>query len=170
MDEDNICSTSVLKIYSNNDELLKQFGTILSTPKSRLIYSMLIEKEMYAREIAKIIDNKPNPHLPGIKFHLNKMVKSKLVRVKFKLQRKNGKRLKYYRAIPFVLIVPPQCIEKIKENKTINNLLDNLFKNNSKVFSIGLFFISQISFFLGLQSIHQSIKYSNDEPIWSCII
>lgn len=136
-----------LKTYSNNDELLRQLGTILSTPKSRRIYSLLIEKEMYAREIAKVIENKQNPHLPGIKFHLIKMVEAGLVKVETKLQRKNGKHLKYYRAIPFILIAPSQYVEEIKKNKTIHNIFKNIFDNTSTGLGLCLFVLSQVSFF-----------------------
>ncbi len=137
-----------LKIYSNCDDLLRLVGTILATPKSRRIYSMLIEKEMYAREIAKIIENKQNPHLPGIKFHLNKMVEAGLVRVEIKLQRKNGKRLKYYRAVPFIIIAPFRHVEAIQKNKTLYSLFKNIFDNTTMALGFSLFILSQLSFFL----------------------
>lgn len=140
-------SSEHLKIYSNNDKLLRQLGTILSTPKSRRIYSLLIEKEMHAREIAKIIDNKQNPHLPGIKFHLIKMVDVGLVQVEVKLQRKNGKYLKYYRAIPFILIAPSEHVEEIKKNKTLHNLFKNILNHTSFAVGFSLFILSQVPFF-----------------------
>lgn len=147
MNDDSAHSIEQLKTYSNTDELLRQLGTILSTPKSRRIYSLLIGKQMHAREIAKIIENKQNPHLPGIKFHLIKMVEAGLVQVEVKLQRKNGKHLKYYRAIPFILIAPSQFVDDIRKNKIIHNLLKNILKDTSTALGFGLFLLSQISFF-----------------------
>ncbi len=131
MDDDCADTIEQLKTYSNTDELLRQLGTILSTPKSRRIYSLLIGKQMHAREIAKIIENKQNPHLPGIKFHLIKMVEAGLVQVEVKLQRKNGKHLKYYRAIPIIIIAPNQFVEDINKNRTIHNLFKNILTNTS---------------------------------------
>lgn len=116
VDRDIIVNDNI-KVYSIDDEILRLVGTILSTRKSRLIYSLLIENEYHAREIAMKIEDSTNPHLPGVKFHLNKMVKSGLVKVRIKLQRKHGKHLKYYKATPFILITPSSF--QILTNKII---------------------------------------------------
>lgn len=162
-------STASFKAYSNNDEILRQIGTILSTSKGRRIYSLLIDKEMHAREIAIIIENKQNPHLPGIKYHLIKMVEAGLATVEVKLQRKNGKHLKYYRAIPFILITPPQYMDKIKNNKNLQTLFKNILDNTSTAFGVCLFVLFQISFLCNRYTyLHLQITLRS-HPIWSIV-
>lgn len=117
-----------IKIYSNDDEKMQKIGQILSAPKSRKIYGLLIDKSLNAKEVAKIIDNTENPRLPNVIFHLEKMVDAGLLTVKIKLQRKHGHKLKYYRAIPFLLIVPANQLEKATKSKTLQNIFKNVFK------------------------------------------
>lgn len=152
----------VIKTYCNDDEKLRQIGTILATPKSRLIYSKLIEKEFHAKELAKTIENVPNPRLPIIKFHLDKMVDAGLVTVQTKFHRKNGKHLKYYRAAPFVLIAPPATLAKIQNNKTIQKL----FKDTMMLGSIaltGCALLFSTSFFWKHNSNRQAQKTLNNK-------
>ena len=85
---------------------MHEIGTILSTDKGRQIYSLLINKELHAREIAKILEPIKNPHIPGVKYHLEKMVECGLVSYHIKLKTKKGRYLKYYRAIPVIIITP----------------------------------------------------------------
>lgn len=118
--------SKVIAFSLDESDRLQIIGTILSTKKGRAIYSLLIDKEMHAREIAKIIENNQNPHLPGIKYHLIKMVKCGLISHECKLQRKGGKTLKYYRAIPVILISPKNYLKILKNN--IHQELQNLEK------------------------------------------
>ena len=132
-----------IKIYSNDDEKMQKIGQILSAPKSRKIYGILIDKSLNAKEVAKIIDNTENPRLPNVIFHLEKMVDAGLLTVKIKLQRKHGHKLKYYRAVPFLLIVPANQLEKVTKSKT----LQNIFKNVFKISMIPISLIPFISYF-----------------------
>lgn len=130
-----------IKIYSNDDEKMQKIGQILSAPKSRKIYGILIDNCLNAKEVAKIIDNTENPRLPNVIFHLEKMVDAGLLTVKIKLQRKHGHKLKYYRAVPFLLIVPSHQLEKATKSKTLQNMFKNVFKI-SIIPIIGIPFIS----------------------------
>lgn len=118
----------VVKIYSNDDMILKKIGQILSSEKSRKIYGVLIDTELNAKEVAKLIDNEENPRLPNIIFHLEKMVKAGMLEVKTKQQRRNGHYLKYYKAVPAVLVVPPKYVEKAKNSKTLYKMFEQIFK------------------------------------------
>ncbi len=146
-DKDSL-SVNLLKIYRNNDERMQKIGQVLTVPKSRKIYSILIEQQLNAKEIAKIVDNNQNPRLPIIKYHLEKMVEAGLIVVEVKQQRKNGHFLKYYKAIPNVLIVPPKFFAKISTNKTLHTTFQNIFKLVSVGIMIGgSVLLSEISFF-----------------------
>jgi len=79
----------IVKIYSNDDEKMQKLGHILGTPKSRKIYGILIDKELNAKEIGKLIDNEDNPRLPNLIYHLDKMVDIGLLTVEQRIQRKN---------------------------------------------------------------------------------
>ena len=120
-----------LKIYSNDDEKMQQVGQILSSPKSRKIYGILITRQLNAKEIGKIIDNDENPRLPNLIFHLDKMVDAGLLTIKKKMQRKRGHVLKYYKATPFILIVPPFHLEKATTSKILINTFKTVFKLGS---------------------------------------
>ena len=128
----------ILRIFSNDDERLQKVGQILSTPKSRKIYGLLIDNELNAKEIGKIIDNDDNPRLPNLIFHLDKMVDVGLLTVEKRMQRKNGHILKYYKAIPLILIVPPKNLEKAKNSKTLKNTFRTVFKLTG-IASVGIF-------------------------------
>jgi len=117
-----------LKIFSNNDEKIKQVGQILTSNKSRKIYAILIDTQLNAKEVGKLVDNHDNPRLPNLIFLLNKMVDVGLLIVEKKMQRKRGHLLKYYKAVPFILIVPPQHVEKAKSSKSIKNIFNTVFK------------------------------------------
>ena len=117
-----------IKIYSNDDEKMQKIGQILTAPKSRKIYRILINQSLNAKEIGKLIDNTENPRLPNVIFHLEKMVDAGLLTVKIKLQRKHGHKLKYYKAVPFLLIVPSNQLEKAVKSKTLQNMFKSIFK------------------------------------------
>ena len=137
-----------VRVFSNTDERMHEIGQILSTPKSRKIYTILIEQQLNAKEIAKLVDNNNNPRLPIIKYHLEKMVDAGLVVVEIKQQRKNGHYLKYYKAIPNVLIVPPKFFAEISTNKTLHKAFQHIFKFVSLGIIIGgSVLLSEISFF-----------------------
>ena len=149
MEEDKeLLSSEFLKIYTNNDDRMQKLGQVLTVPKSRKIYSILIEHQLNAKEIAKLVENIDNPRLPIIKYHLEKMVDAGLVVVEIKQQRKNGHYLKYYKAIPNVLIVPPKFFVEISTNKTLHNTFKHIFKIVSLGIVIGgSVLLSEISFF-----------------------
>ena len=118
----------IFKIYSNMDDRMSQIGQILSKPKSRKIYALLIECQLSAKEIGKIIDNQENPRLPNLIFHLNKMVDAGLLISFKKLQRKGGHELRYYKAVSIILIVPENQLKKAKKSKTLKNVIKIVFK------------------------------------------
>ena len=117
-----------LKIYSNVDEHMNKLGLILSTPKSRKIYVLLITKELSLTQIDKIIGIRGNPKLPSIVYHLNKMVEVKLVKTR-KAKIKSGGESTYYRAAPLILIVPEHNYVKAIKSKTLKNILKKIFKS-----------------------------------------
>lgn len=135
---------------------MKKIGQVLSVPKSRKIYSILIEQQLNAKEIAKLVENKDNPRLPIIKYHLEKMIDIGLIVVEIKQQRRKGHYLKYYKAIPNVLIVPPKFFTEISTNKTLHKTFKDIFKNVLVVFTMGCsILLSELSFFWNT---HKSFK------------
>jgi hypothetical protein len=154
----------VVKIYSNNDEILKKIGQILSSEKSRKIYGLLIEYELNAKEVAKLIDNEENPRLPNIIFHLEKMLDSGMLSMRTKQQRKNGHFLKYYKAVPTVLVVPPEYLEKAIASKSLHKIFDDIFRLSTAVLVIGgSTFMMNLGFFFDLISKStKSPHYIND--------
>ena len=134
-------SIDVVKIYSNNDAMLQKIGQILSSEKSRKIYALLIDNQLNAKEVAKLIDNDENPRLPNILFHLEKMVESGMLTVETLQQRKNGHYLKYYKSVPTVLVVPPEYLEKVTKSKSFQKAFEQIFK----IATVGIFIGSSIA-------------------------
>jgi hypothetical protein len=136
---------------------MQKIGQILSAPKSRKIYGILIDNCLNAKEVAKIIDNTENPRLPNVIFHLEKMVDAGLLTVKIKLQRKHGHKLKYYTAIPFLLIVPAHQLDKATKSKTLQNMFKNIFKISiigiSPIPFINYFYYENMMMFYYLENI-----------------
>lgn len=128
----------VLKIYSNEDDRIQQLGQVLSTPTSRKIFQLLVENQLHAKEIGKLISGTENPRLPNLIHHLDKMTKIGLLKTEKKLQRKNGHVLKYYKAIPMVLIVPEKNIEKVKSNSMLKHVLKSIFKDGLTFCLVGV--------------------------------
>lgn len=127
MGEDKNNFNKKIKIYSSNDKMMRELGNILSTPKSRKIYQILIEKQLNAKEIGKLIENDENPRLPNLIYHLDNMVKVGLLSIEKKPQRKRGHVLKYYKAISIILIVPHTKYEKASTSKTLFATLKRVF-------------------------------------------
>ena len=121
-------SDNIIRIYSNDDEKMQKLGHVLGSSKSRRIYEILIDKQLNAKEVGKLVDNEDNPRLPNLIYHLDKMTEIGLLTIEKKLQRKHGHVLKYYRAVPFVLIVPKDYVEKAQKSKTLRSTLQNVFK------------------------------------------
>lgn len=122
---DKINDHGIVKIYSNTDKHMKELGQILATTKSCKIYTLLIEKEMSLKELGRKLDNADNPRLPSIVFHLNKMVNVGLVEKYTRKSKKGGHESAYYRAIPIIVIVPPEYLKKLSQNKVLKFIFDN---------------------------------------------
>jgi len=118
----------VVKIYSNMDEQMTMLGQILTVPKSRKIYSILIEKELTIKEIGQIIDNEENPRLPNLFYHLHKMVNIGLVRKTQKQQRGSRHKLIYYKAVPIIIIASQYYYEQTIKNKSLAKTIENFFE------------------------------------------
>ncbi len=117
-----------LRIYTHNDEKMRDLGHILTTPSSRHIYQLLIQKELHAKEIAVTINGNENPKLPNVVYHLNKMIEIGLITKEKRPQKQNGHRLFYYKAIPLILLVPDEHFDKALKSKTLFTAFKTVFK------------------------------------------
>lgn len=121
-----------LKIYSNNGNHMNKVGKTLSSEMSRKIYGILIEKELNAKEVAKIVADGETLHLSNVVSILHQMVKAGLVTREKKMKKinpknKTGYPLMFYKGVPFILIMPPAYVKKISKNKTLQNVFQNIF-------------------------------------------
>lgn len=121
---------NLLKIYSTNEEHLRYLGQILTSPKSRQIYTILTKQQLTAKEIGHLLEKNDNPRLPNIIFHLDKMTKIGIINIELKYHPSNGHHLKYYKAIPIILVLPEEKYEKVLNSNTLFNYLKNVFKSS----------------------------------------
>lgn len=119
----------LLRVYASDEKQVKKIGQILASDKSREIYVILIEKELNAKEIGKLIYNVDSPPLSNLVFLLSKMVESGLVTRQRRRQRITGHKLSFYKAVPVILIVPPEYIEKISKSKSLKKTLERIFSD-----------------------------------------
>lgn len=123
----------LLKIYSNNGIDMNKVGKTLASQMSRKIYGILIEKELNAKEVAKIVaDGDGTLHLSNVVSILHQMVKSGLVTREKKLKKityknRTGSPLSFYKAVPFILIMPPAYVKKLSKNKALQDTFQNIF-------------------------------------------
>jgi len=122
----------LLNIYPNNGKHMNKVGQTLTSKMSRKIYGILIEKELTAKEIAKIVSTGESLRLPNIVSILNKMKKAGLVTRTKKLRKINREKepehpLNFYKAIPFILIIPPIYVKKISKSKILQDTLQKIF-------------------------------------------
>ena len=170
--DENDISDKNIKIYSSDDKKMRELGNILSTPKSRQIYQILIEKQLNAKEIGKLIDNDENPRLPNLIYHLDNMVKVGLLTVEKRSQRKHGHILKYYKAISIILIVPKIKYEKAVTSKTLFTTLKAVFKL-SIIIGFGSFFLVKFSSLIqetiNPNNVNVFLNYSLNAVTISCL-
>ena len=121
-----------VNIYANTDERMQEIGQVLKTPKSRKIYQILMNRELHTKEIGIIIDNEPNPRLPNLTHHLQKMTKIGMIKSTSRM--KNGHYLTYYKAVKYLIIVPEEDIEVACKSKRLKNTMKQVFK----IASIGI--------------------------------
>jgi len=126
----NIKDNKLLKVYSNESEHISRIGQILASPLSREIYTVLIEKELNAKELAKIVCDEDTIRLPNVISILNKMLKAGLVIRQKKRQKRTGHPLSFYKSVPIILIVPPNTVEKIIDSKTLKNMFSKFLSKS----------------------------------------
>jgi len=122
----------LLNIYSNNGKYMNKVGQTLTSKMSRKIYGILIEKELTANDIAKIVSNGGSPRLPNVVSILDKMEEVGLVTRTKKLRKINRYKepehpLNFYKAIPFILIIPPFYVKKISKNRKLQDAFQEFF-------------------------------------------
>ncbi len=137
-----------IKIFAISDEKMRDLGNILSTPKSRKIYQILMKNELNAKEIGRMLSQEENPRLPNLIYHLDKMVKVGLLQVTKRHQRKRGHVLRYYKAVSIIIIVSEENYEKASNSKTFFNVIKKVFKLSM----LGITFIFSQSFFRHLRA------------------
>ena len=121
-------TTSHIKAIST-DESLKILGELLGNESSRMIIKALINNEMYAHEIAKKLNLRPNL----VAHHLQKMESINLLDITYKSIRKKGLKHKYYSMPAGLLVVPDMQMEDTK-----NGFAKKIFQKSIKFVMIGI--------------------------------
>ena len=82
-----------IKIFGSEDESLKLLGELLSNKTSRKMIKLLMDQEMYANQIAKKLDLRPNIVL----HHLKKLDELKLLEITHNKIIRKGQEHKFYK-------------------------------------------------------------------------
>ncbi|QLH07090.1 ArsR/SmtB family transcription factor [Nitrosopumilus ureiphilus] len=118
------------KVFTNDDYSLKLLGELLGNQVSRNIIRLLIEKEMYANEIANNLGIQFNL----ISHHLKKMGDLGLLSVNKKRIVKKGTLHKHYKMVPGIFVLPNHTKDKMEEK----GFLKKIFKDSIKFTVIGI--------------------------------
>ena len=118
------------KVFTSDDRSLKLLGELLSNQVSRDIIRLLIEKEMYANEIANKLDIQFNL----ISHHLKKMGELGLLSVNEKRIVKKGQMHKYYKISPGIFLLPSHTKDRVYDK----GILKKIFRDGIKFAGIGL--------------------------------
>ena len=150
-EENNDDEEFTTKVFTNDDHSLKLLGELLSNQVSRDIIRLLIEKEMYANELA----NKLNIQFSLLSHHLKKMEKLGLLSVNEKRIIKKGELHKYYKINPGIFILLNHTKDETKQKGT----LQKIFKESIKFASIGI--AAFVSWILAKNNVFK------DDNMWS---
>lgn len=127
-----------IKIFHNDDESLKLLGELLSNESSRKIIRLLIEKEMYANEIAAKLEMRPNLVL----HHLKKLEDLGVLMITFNKITKKGKDHRFFKMNSSFFVLPNHSKKEVNDK----GFLKSFFKDGIKFAVIGL--VSFVSWFL----------------------
>ncbi len=123
--------TENIKILATDDEKIKSFGELFSNDSSREILQLLFNNELTATEISQ----KTDISLQLVKYHLNKLLNLKVVKISKIEKNSKSQDMKIYSATKFsIVIVPPKLSKKTKESK----LLIRSFRHIYKVAGLGI--------------------------------
>lgn len=118
-----------IKVFSSDDDKLKILGELLSNKTSRDIIKLLIDKEMYANEIARKLELRRNLVI----HHVRKMEAIGLLEITNKKIIRNGEEHRFFKIPRSMLIVPNESTEIRK-----NGILKKIFKDGIKFVSVGI--------------------------------
>ena len=123
--------TENIKILATDDEKIKSFGELFSNDSSREILQLLFNNELTATQISQ----KTDISLQLVKYHLNKLLNLKVVKISKIEKNSKSQDMKIYSATKFsIVIVPPKLSKKTKESK----LLIRSFRHIYKVAGLGI--------------------------------
>jgi len=116
-----------LIVFSLDDDDINNLGKVIGTKYSREFLKITQKKELNLKEIAKLVENNPNPRLPNPTHHKNRLEKLGLIISNRKLQRKNGHRLSFYKGKKIIIIVPPELLEMVQHSQELKEVLRHIF-------------------------------------------
>ena len=115
-------------VFSLDDQEIDNLGKVIGTKYSREFLKITQQKELNLKEIAKIIENNPNPRLPNPTHHKNRLEKLGLILGISKLQRKKGHRLNFYKGKKIIIIVPEELAELARNSQELKDVMKRIFK------------------------------------------
>jgi len=123
--------TENIKILATDDKKIKSFGELFTNDSSREILQLLFNDELTATQISK----KTDISLQLVKYHLNKLLDLKVIKISKIEKNSKSQDMKIYSATRFsIVIVPPKLSKKTKESK----LLVRSFRHIYKVAGFGI--------------------------------
>jgi len=123
--------TENIKILATDDEKIKSFGELFTNDSSREILQLLFNDELTATQISQ----KTDISLQLVKYHLNKLLNLKVVKISKIEKNSKSQDMKIYSATKFSIISPSKTFKKkTKESK----LLVRSFRHIYKVAGLGI--------------------------------
>ncbi len=114
-------------IFSLDDKEIDNLGKVIGTKYSREFLKISQKEELNLKEIAKRVENNPNPRLPNPTHHKNRLEKLGLIKGTSKLQRKKGHTLNFYKGKKIIIIVPQDLVNILQNNLELQNALNRIF-------------------------------------------
>jgi vacuolar-type H+-ATPase subunit F/Vma7 len=123
-----------VQVFSTDDSRLKLLGEVFSNESSRKILSLLLEKESTIMEISKECEISVNLTI----HHLKKMVDSGIVVITKETTNSRGRPLRFYRAKPAIVILPPEAAARASKSKSLQKTLGKIIRFGS-IGLVGMF-------------------------------
>jgi hypothetical protein len=126
--EESIIDEDDFVVFSLDDENIDNLGKVIGTKYSREFLKVTQSEELNLKEIAKRVENNPNPRLPNPTHHKNRLRDLGLVLPTLKLQRKKGHTLNFYKGKKIIIIVPDEMKDLAKNSEELKKAIKNIFK------------------------------------------
>ncbi|MCE2506715.1 MAG: hypothetical protein J4F36_09690 [Nitrosopumilaceae archaeon] len=142
-EENETLPKDLIRIYSTEDEKIKEMGKLLVSDTGRQILQLLFSETLTAKQISQ----KTGFDIPLVKHHILRMLDLDIVRVAKITKSMKSQDMKCYAASPHAIIILPSSVtDKAKKSKMLTRSLKTIYRlTGVGIASVSTWFGSQFA-------------------------